>query len=310
MYPDCQVVLRQSFKDDPKASAREVWLKSDQTAAANGSLMRNHPLGIICLPLTRHERFSMASEFSQITHADPRCVVACCISTAVIADTLTGTLTNEKDLDSIIEESYEWVGRNYDPRPNSNREEPVLDRLEFERHVFADSFASLQLDDSQKMGYVYKSLGAAIVCLRLAMRQQEPAMHAFEDIITELVLQGGDADTNACCAGALLGAWLGYARLPAHWRDGMTHSPWLLQKTDALGQTMGITERRDYRGSEDPDTATDTERGMLTREQLGQRELQLMETILLKEQRRREIQGASVKRKPWHQALRWSSTRD
>ena len=43
----------------------------------------------------------------------------------------------------------------------------------------------------------------------------------FETLVTPLVMEGGDADTNACFAGALLGAYLGYKVLPPHWRDGL-----------------------------------------------------------------------------------------
>ncbi|KAJ0135776.1 Thiol protease [Fusarium oxysporum f. sp. albedinis] len=45
-------------------------------------------------------------------------------------------------------------------------------------------------------------------------------------------MEGGDADTNACFAGALIGALLGYKVLPPHWRDGFRYGTWLMEKTE------------------------------------------------------------------------------
>jgi ADP-ribosylglycohydrolase len=45
----------------------------------------------------------------------------------------------------------------------------------------------------------------------------------FEELTVDLVVEGGDADTNAAAACALLGAYLGYANLPSHWTLGLAH---------------------------------------------------------------------------------------
>jgi ADP-ribosylglycohydrolase len=62
---------------------------------------------------------------------------------------------------------------------------------------------------------VYKCLGSAIVLLRMAMRalarRDDPisAETLFEELIVNFIMEGGDADTNAAVAGAVLGAYLG-----------------------------------------------------------------------------------------------------
>jgi ADP-ribosylglycohydrolase len=43
------VVLDPKYLDDPKAVALDVWLKSGRNAAPNGSLMRTHPIGVMCM---------------------------------------------------------------------------------------------------------------------------------------------------------------------------------------------------------------------------------------------------------------------
>jgi ADP-ribosylglycohydrolase len=42
---------------------------------------------------------------------------------------------------------------------------------------------------------------------------------AFEPSLVEVVRQGGDADTNGCIAGALLGAVVGESGIPQRWRQ-------------------------------------------------------------------------------------------
>ena len=89
----------------------------------------------------------------------------------------------------------------------------------------------------------------------------------FEPLITELVLQGGDADTNACFAGALLGAYVGYTALPA-WREGLKHGEWILAKAEAAAIVLGFRDG-EYDGRADKDTEVDGGRGLLTTEQVS-----------------------------------------
>lgn len=279
-----QIVLNPEYLNAPEDIAHRYWVKTDRHAAPNGSLMRTHPLGIICLPFNREKTYQIATNYSRLTHVDPRCVLSCCISTILISELLRGTITTESGIDEVIEDAFGWVSREY--RPDLDSQDPLLDRKEFERHVYAKSFTELQLDDSQKMGYVYKSLGTAIVCLRLAMAPED-SINDFESIITDLVMQGGDADTNACCAAALLGACLGYSRLPRHWRNGLMHGNWLVAKTDDLCCVVGITDGN-YKAAEDPETWTDDEMGRLLREELESREKDIMTKVLMKQKERNE----------------------
>jgi ADP-ribosylglycohydrolase len=56
------------------------------------------------------------------------------------------------------------------------------------------------------------------MAMRALARRDDPisAETLFEELIVNLIMEGGDADTNAAVAGALLGAYLGYANLPSH----------------------------------------------------------------------------------------------
>ena len=289
--------------------------------------MRTHPLGVICVGMTTEKTFQTATEFSLVTHADPRCVVACCISTGLIRGILRGEVQSEKDVDALIDTAFAWVdawqkrGRkdededpteddwvdasvkigkaeeiSTDEQKQSEEQQnpgPALDRAELQRHTNAKDFEELELDDAMKMGYVYKSLGAAILALRRAIRDSRLlhtssdkvsfSRNMFENLITSIVMEGGDADTNACIAGALLGSWLGYTALPPHWSDGIDNRDWLLQKCEALSQTIGITNNLpDYRGGQDPDARKDGGKGLLSKEALEAREMAFMEMYLRK----------------------------
>jgi len=309
--------------------------------------MRTHPLGVICIDKSQGETFRIATEFSLVTHADPRCVTACCISTALIRGILRGEIQSEEDIDAVIDVAFEWAylwqrrGRRFEEDPQigtddewvdaavkiddvdddgrqlstdkpdmseeqSTKPEPLLNRAELYRHVKAKDFQELQLDDSMKMGYVYKSLGAGILALRQAIHgyqswntknKESFCRNIFENLITEIVMEGGDADTNASIAGALLGAWLGYTALPAHWRDGIEHHDWLLSKCEALSYTIGITSGLDdYMGSKDLDAMEDGGRGFLDKEALEAREMAFMEMYLKK---RAESNVVENRKKGW-----------
>ena len=165
---------------------------------------------------------------------------------------LRGEVTEEAHVDREAADAFHWV------RARGGE----LEWDEFRRHVQAGAVGELQLDDARKMGYVYKALGAAVLLLRRGMRGE-----GFRMLVQELVMAGGDADTNACVAGALLGCWVGYAALPREWRDGIMHREWLLEKTDGFCQTVGIVSG-DYNGAEDLDTAFDGGKGLMGEEEL------------------------------------------
>lgn len=312
-----RVVRDPEYLSSPVETAIKVWVKCRRDAAPNGSLMRTHPLGVICMGLSGEEAFEVAAEVGRVTHVDPRCVVACCLQVALVRGILRGEVRGEKEVDELIERAWTWLeSKEIYQNPESVLKveedemgwekvgerpkveaQSFLDREEYVRHCYAKSFEDLQLDDSQKMGYVYKCLATAIVSLRMAMRREKEShlpvgSEVFEDIITELIMQGGDADTNACVAGALLGAWLGYSRLPPHWERGINNREWLLKKSQAVLYRVGVLDDEDGKWisivESDPDTALDGGKGVPSKKELDKMEMDVLEGILMKQKARRE----------------------
>ncbi|DAA75228.1 TPA_exp: Uncharacterized protein A8136_1979 [Trichophyton benhamiae CBS 112371] len=271
------IVLDKEYLTNPSQKAHQYWVKGGRNVAPNGSLMRTHPLGIICLAFSLEKTFQIATDFSLITHADPRCILACCISTGLIRGILRGEILDEKGLDTLLEDAYTWVDswvRDVRlPKDDAQKEtdsdiyEPdareFLDREEFDQHAYAKTFSDLLLDASYKIGT--PGTGSPPPLTNSAI---------FENIITELTYEAGDADTNACAAGALLGSWLGYNSLPSHWRDGMDNNDWLMQKCNSLIQVIGAGDdgATPYDGKLDADTSPDGGKGLMNKEELEKRD--------------------------------------
>ena len=78
------------------------------------------------------------------------------------------------------------------------------------------------LDDEKSMGYTLRTLGAALWAYWHAT--------SYKEGILKIVLSGGDADTNAAVAGAILGAKFGINQIPEEWKDGLLYASMLHNK--------------------------------------------------------------------------------
>lgn len=106
------IVRSGTYLDDPIKAAHAHWVKSGHKAAANGSLMRTHPLGVLCLHRTQEETFEVAARFSAITHVDPRCVVSCMVGTALVRALIRGDVRDEAGVNALVDAAIEdYAGR-------------------------------------------------------------------------------------------------------------------------------------------------------------------------------------------------------
>jgi ADP-ribosylglycohydrolase len=196
----------------------------------------------------------LAANVGFTTHVDPRGTVSCCIEVVLVRGLLRGDILDEEDVDACIERSYEIVRANNDfmdpggEGPSEEELDALLDREKFDRHMYAESLDDLQLDSPKAIGFVYKCLGTVFLLLRLAMRKRSLSLYAsplaaeslFDDLIVDLIMERGDADTNGAAACALLGAYLGYANLQSPWTLGLAHKEWLIAKTYRLAVASGV----------------------------------------------------------------------
>ena len=302
------VLATKDFDKEPARIAREHWEKTGKRMAPNGSLMRTHPLGLMCLWRSEEEAFALAADMSRVTHADPRCVAACVIGTGLVRGIARGEVASEAELDALVGRAREWTVA------GAGEE---LDEEELGRHATSGSLEALKLDESTSIGYVYKALGSGLLLLRLAMRRLGKCegsllvrSKVFEELITDLIMCGGDADTNACFAGALLGGYLGYGALPDNWKHGLKHEEWFLGKAEALCQVLGLKDGK-YDGQEDKDTHLDSGKGHISQDEMEGRWMVLQADVGKRMEEHAKANATKVgKGKPWEgwaSSLPWHS---
>jgi ADP-ribosylglycohydrolase/fructose-1,6-bisphosphatase/inositol monophosphatase family enzyme len=153
---------------------------------SNGSLMRVAPIGVWAAgDPARAAR--AAREDSRLTHPNPVCIEACAAYAAAIAAGVAGEGTVENRRSAMRSAALAHCAG--------------AARLAIERGALPGEFFS-------RMGWVLTSLENAFFHLKAS---------SFEQALVSTVACGGDTDTNAAICGALLGAALGRAAIPARW---------------------------------------------------------------------------------------------
>ncbi len=170
-------------------AARAIWQeRGPEVSAGNGSVMYCAPIGI-AFANRPDELFALAPALSALTHFDERC------KTSVLAIALT--------VAALVR------GEEGEPAARAGVD-AVLDREGGEELEFlVDAAGSKRQIDGPDQGFCLFTTGIAL-----------QALVRGGDVETELrrvVGLGGDTDTNAAVAGALLGARDGVAGLPSVW---------------------------------------------------------------------------------------------
>ncbi|NER06422.1 MAG: ADP-ribosylglycohydrolase family protein [Okeania sp. SIO3C4] len=189
------VISSPSFLFEPHETAQRIWISSGKKAAANGAVMRTSVLGV-----WNYNDFDEVKKNAEIaakvTHFDPRCVASAVAVSLAIAQLLGG----ETDIDSI----FSFVQKEVDQIDAQAKDYLYMARL--------SGLSAFQLDAKDSIGYTYKAMGAGFWAL---------TQNDFKKAILEIVRECGDADTNAAVAGGLLGAKVGFKRLPSDWMKGL-----------------------------------------------------------------------------------------
>jgi len=208
------VVYAPEFLSDPHAAARRLWELGGRRSAANGAVMRTSVLGVWDLGDPEKVRRN-AESVSRITHFDPRCVASCVAASLAIA-ALVGGATVESAIGAAAEsaESYQaGLGDWLAAAGTRSLEELDLDE-------------GLNPGESDTIGYTLKALGAGFWALSQAA--------SFAEGVVRVVNEGGDGDTNAAVAGALLGARDGFSAIPGRWVSGLVYEGDLRERVERL----------------------------------------------------------------------------
>lgn len=157
-----------------------------------------------------------AENVCRITHYDPRCVGSCVAVCLAISAMLRGA----PDTVAIIREVAAEIST-YDPRIMEYFDTASRWGLE---HLRLDE--GLNGNEPDRIGYTLKAMGSGFWAIEHAA--------SFEDGILQIIHEGGDADTNAAVAGAMLGAKFGYSAMPREWIDELAYRPELDRRVEQL----------------------------------------------------------------------------
>ena len=185
------------------ADAARALARSHPDRSGNGSLMRTGPVAL-AHPGDPEAVAELARRVSLLTHASDDCVDACVLWSVAIDHTLHH---------APVRGAYEWtdgVLAGLDHLPAARRE-VWADRIEAARHGRPEDFP--------QNGWVVHALQAALSTLCCEIEAVEPwAGLDLQVSLVRAVQAGGDTDTVAAIAGALLGARWGATALPLRWR--------------------------------------------------------------------------------------------
>jgi ADP-ribosylglycohydrolase/Leucine-rich repeat (LRR) protein len=218
------------LKQDPHDASKDIWQRSNKQLAANGAIMRTCVLGLLNF-MDMEKIIDQTNQIAKVTHYDSRCIASCVAVTTFIAQVLqeNATTVTPSLIDKYIDQSYEYALTEL--RKQFQQEQPddpttLLEQYEQElkQAMYTQHLYQLDLDESVSIGYTFKSLGSAFTSLRQSFNS------TVELTLNQLTLEAGDADSNACVAGALLGCVYGYDSLPKQWIEGMPHKKWINAK--------------------------------------------------------------------------------
>ncbi|HEX2690064.1 MAG TPA: ADP-ribosylglycohydrolase family protein [Kofleriaceae bacterium] len=196
-----------------------TWRASGRRAAGNGSLMRTAPIAIALLAEPA-QVIEAAVDDSLITHADPRCVLACAAFDAAIAAMVAGDPRPMVEVSRAAVASAERIltarWRGDDPDHGADRAAIAGARADLERDLDAALTGDPDVYGAEL--HLHRTAGFVRVAFRLAFWH---AVHtpSWQAAIIDVASRGGDADTNAAIVGALLGARDGARAIPAPWAD-------------------------------------------------------------------------------------------
>jgi len=189
----------------PDAAERYVSERGPEVSAGNGSVMYCAPLGIAFA--NRPEQLLwLAPALSALTHVDGRCRTAVTAVTLAVAALVRGDRAHDAALAAL----------------NAVDDLEGGEELEF----LVEAVGGSRAIDGPDQGFCLFAAGAAFQAL------VRPG-----DVETELrrvVSLGGDTDTNAAVAGALLGARDGVQGLPSAWLERLLDADAIRTEAEAL----------------------------------------------------------------------------
>ncbi len=222
------------FTENPTSAALEIWNKTGQHGATNNSIARTPVLSACAQKEAVRE---MSAALSNITHPDPRCVASCVLFNEILWDIIHTGAAADGVLTTAIQSAREYIKLSQ-PGVSSLTQARSNHETEFAKWVktgYTMPIAALQLSDMAENRHVFKSLGVIVWTLHVVKwAQTNSAVPSFKKTITKIAEECGHASMNCAVGGALLGAYIGYDKLPGDWLRALPHLEWLDQHVNAF----------------------------------------------------------------------------
>lgn len=208
--PDVGNQTALSLREAGPEPARTVFeRRGPEVSAGNGSVMYCAPLGVV--RANDPQRLDdEAPALSRITHWDGRCQTACLAVTLAAAALVRGDASEAAIVSAV---------------------EAVTDREGGEEleHLVGAAGRSRPIDGPD-MGFTLFTAGIALQVAGEGL--------GFEEGLRHVVGLGGDTDTNAAAAGALLGAAHGVDAIPGAWLQALAHGDELQAEAESLASLL------------------------------------------------------------------------
>jgi len=188
-----RVLNDKEFLNNPKLASLIISLNTP----SNGAIMRSSVLALFpnCIENTINS--------CSITHYSEDCIVSCLFIVLLLKNLLEEDVNDiDKTINGII----------------LDIEELKYDTEELKKYVNINSLEELKLNEH--IGYTYKPLGCAVYALK-------NHNNSFYNILQLVIREGGDADTNGCVVGAVLGCYLGYNNIDNFLIKGLINGNYL-----------------------------------------------------------------------------------
>ena len=197
----------------PQKAAELVWKLKKKKVAPNGGVMRTSIVGVWNF-WDQESVLINSSQICGLTHHDQRCMDSCKVVGYLVSSELNKKPVEQNRLQKFISKQDLRV-------------------QEYFAAPFTRDISALHLDNNKDMGYTLKTLSAGLWAYYHA--------GSFEDGIMQIIHEGGDADTNGCVVGSLLGVKYGFSSIPESWVDGLGSKEVLEKKYKKLIEVMEVS---------------------------------------------------------------------
>lgn len=213
------VMNEPTFLSHPQEAAKIVWKDTGKSLCEDGCIMRTSLLGLVP---DLETSFRLTRLFCMATHYHP-VALACCI--AVVAMVHAIVIDGVTDCDRIIDYGKSKAIEEMKKHPD------YKDKYEriFVKYYKIQTLLEMKLDYGPYMSHVKKPFKCTLWALRQT-KNVDISGDFWKNTVFDIIRMGGDADTNSCVAGSVLGALVGYNNLPRNYIRQMNNSTFLAEK--------------------------------------------------------------------------------